>query len=950
MTKKVDDNQKHNLEEALEQYVDSKLRGREPDLEKLVKQYPGQEHLIRAKLGKLQKINNLFDSLAQTDESEFENAEVEHDLVGRKVGSFEIVEIIGRGGMGVVYLARDTRLKRSVAIKSMPAKLAADSTARTRFRREAELLASLNHPNIAVIHEIIEEEKSGYLVLEYVPGETLFERIAREPLEFDEALSIGRQIVEAVSAAHKKGIVHRDLKPGNIKITPEGRVKVLDFGLAKVSISEGKDTEATVTHPGRVIGTPAYMSPEQARGKETDHRTDIWSFGCIMYQMLTGHLPFEGETATDTLARIIEREPEWEMLPQNTPTKIRNLLHRCLEKNFDRRLGDIAEVVVEINETITNPKIAPTAKLQKTVMVISVFVICLILSIIALKFIPQKEIGLDSKEIRLVVLPFENLNPAEQEWFADGITDEITARLGGIHGLAVISRQSAMQYKNKKITAPQIAKELNVDYILEGTVQLERPSDPNGRVKIRPQLIKVADDSHVWADIYENNMSEIFRLQSEVAEQVVQALNITLLEPERQLLASIPTKNTEAYNYYMRGNEYSSRPFADENNLKIAVQMYEEAVRLDDKFALAHAKLSVAYSGMYHFGDDRTEQRLSMALDQANRALKLDPELPEAHWALGVYYYWGRSDYVRALDEFQIALKSRPKNSQFLAMIGYMQRAQGKLEQALPYLKKAFEHNPLDYNLAFELGNTYRDMRKYSRAEPYYEQAILLAPDENFPYYLKAKLYLVWKGRTKEARDVLERASEYINLAEVPRMVELLFRFDVLDKKYEEALARLPLFSPSTDELTFLDALRYAQIYEYMGKTALAKKYCDKARSILEPQVKKYPNSRPGRHSRLGIAYAGLGPKFKEDAIREGKKAVELVHNNKDSQSYFSAARDLAYVYIKVSEFDAAIDQIEYMLSFPGLLSIPLLQLDPAWDPLRDHPRFKKLIEKGIKN
>jgi serine/threonine protein kinase/tetratricopeptide (TPR) repeat protein len=942
MTRKVDDNQKHNLEEALEQYVDSKLRGRETDLEELVKQYPEQEHLIRARLGKLHKINSLFDSLAQTDESEFENTVVEHDFVGRKVGSFELVEIIGQGGMGIVYLARDTKLKRSVAVKSIPAKLAADSTARTRFRREAELLASLNHPNIAVIHEIIEEEESGYLVLEYVLGETLAERIAREPLKLEEALSIGRQIAEAVSAAHEKGIVHRDLKPSNIKITPEGRVKVLDFGLAKISISEDKDSEATVTHPGRVIGTPAYMSPEQARGKPTDHRTDIWSFGCIMYQMLTGHLPFEGETATDTLARIIEREPEWEMLPQNTPTKIRNLLHRCLEKDTDRRLSDIAEAVDEIKETLGKPITSPIAKLRTTAILISVIAVGIILTGIALKFIPKNEIQPSIKEVRLLVLPFENLNPAEEEWFADGITDEITARLGGIHGLAVISRQSAMHYKNKKVTAPQIAKELKVDYILEGTVQLERPSDPNGHVKIRPQLIKVADDSHVWADIYEDNMSEIFRLQSEVAEQVVQALDITLLEPERKSLASIPTKNTEAYNYYIRGNEYSSRPFADENNLKIAVQMYKEAIRLDDKFALAHAKLSVAYSGMYHFSDDRTEERLAMALDEAKKALELDTELPEAHWALSVYYYWGRSDYVQALDELQIAQKSQPNNSQLLATIGYIQRRQGKYEQALANIKGAFELNPLDYNLAFELGNTFSEMRKYAQAKPYYEQAILLAPDENFPYYLKARLYLVWKGSTQEARDVLERASEYINLAEVPRMVELLFRLDVLDGKYEEALTRLPLESSEPDNLSIADTLRYAQIYGFKKETELAEKYYNDARIILESKVKEDPNYAWG-HSMLGIAYAGLGRTDK--AIQEGQTGVKLLRSRKGNERNPNAARDMAQIYVMVGEFNLAIEQLNFVLSVPSGLSIRLLRIDPTWAPLRDHPSFKKLVE-----
>ncbi|UCC99487.1 MAG: serine/threonine-protein kinase [Phycisphaerales bacterium] len=262
--------------------------------------------------------------------------------------------------MGVVYLARDTKLKRSVAIKSIPAALATDSTARTRFRREAELLASLNHPNIAVIHDIIEQDDDpGYLVLEYIPGQTLAQQIANKPLKLQEALSIGRQIAEAVAAAHEKDIVHRDLKPGNIKLTPEGRVKVLDFGLAKADVSEVRSDETAVTGPGRVIGTPAYMSPEQACSKPTDKRSDIWSFGCLMYEMLTGHLPFEGETATDTLARIIEREPDWEKLPQETPANIRTLLRRCLEKDPRRRLRDIGDASIEIEETLSLPATAP---------------------------------------------------------------------------------------------------------------------------------------------------------------------------------------------------------------------------------------------------------------------------------------------------------------------------------------------------------------------------------------------------------------------------------------------------------------------------------------------------------------------------------------------------------------------------------------------------------------
>jgi serine/threonine-protein kinase len=298
-------NQDCVIEKALKKFVDEYLRGQQPDEEEFVGQYPDCEDLLRQRIQNLLKINTLFDTLVQMDKSDFDAAETGLDRVGQKIEGFEIEQIIGQGGMGVVYLARDTKLDRSVALKSMPAELWASSTAQARFKREAKLLASLNHPNIALIYEIIEQQEgAGYLVLEYVPGQSLAQRIACEPLKLEETLSVARQIAEAVSAAHEKGVVHRDLKPGNIKITPEGKVKVLDFGLAKTSVGEGRSDEITVTQPGRIMGTPAYMSPEQACGKPTDKRSDIWSFGCIMYQMLTGELPFDGETATDTLARI----------------------------------------------------------------------------------------------------------------------------------------------------------------------------------------------------------------------------------------------------------------------------------------------------------------------------------------------------------------------------------------------------------------------------------------------------------------------------------------------------------------------------------------------------------------------------------------------------------------------------------------------------------------------
>ncbi len=360
MVEESDKNQDAVLDEAVEQFLAARLRGEGPDLEQFVRQYPGLEKRIKQKVQNCERVSSLFDSLREVDESEFQHAEGEADLIGKQIGAFKITEVIGRGGMGVVYKGRDSRLDRFVAIKSMPAELQADSTARRRFTREAKLLASLNHPNIAVIHDIIEQDEgTGYLVLEHVPGQTLAERIAGKPLKLEDALSFGLQVAEAVAAAHENGVVHRDLKPSNIKITPDGRVKVLDFGLAKTSVSRSATTEPTVTQEGRVIGTPAYMSPEQARGKPTDCRTDIWSFGCVLYEMLTGKVPFEGETTTDTIARIIEREPDWDRLPTTTPPNIRVLLRRCLAKEPLRRLQHIGDAVLEIDETLSLPAVEP---------------------------------------------------------------------------------------------------------------------------------------------------------------------------------------------------------------------------------------------------------------------------------------------------------------------------------------------------------------------------------------------------------------------------------------------------------------------------------------------------------------------------------------------------------------------------------------------------------------
>jgi len=877
---------------------------------------------------------------------------------GSQIGPFRIERELGRGAVGVVYLAHDTKLDRSVAIKSLPAEVMDNPKVRSRFSREARVLASLNHPNIATIYDQLEEaEGLGYLVLEYVPGQTLAERIAKSQLKLQETLTIALQIAEAVAAAHEHDVIHRDLKPGNIKITPEGKVKVLDFGLAKAVGGQALDQQSTITEPGRVIGTPAYMSPEQARGKPTDKRSDIWSFGCVLYEMLTGRVPFKGETVSDTLVNILQTEPNWQTLPESMPANIQALLRHCLTKDPRRRLRDIGDATIEISETlrsVTTPPsvsfesaITPKPKLRRMAMIVCAAII-IVLTAIVVRFILEKPTLPASTEIRLVVLPFENLGSIEDEYFTDGITEEIMSRLSAIHTLGVISRTSAIQYKNSSKTIRQIGEELGVEYVLEGTVRWERPSEGPNRVRVTPQLIRVSDDTHLWSDRYDAVLANIFQVQSDIAQQVAEALDIALLEPERQALASRPTENIEAYEYYLRGNEYFHRSFL-ENDFRIALGMYEKAVELDPTFALAYAQLSRAHLYMYWMFYDRSEERLVMAKEAVDKAFQLNPELPEAHLALGNYYYYGHLDYDRALEQFAIARKSQPNNSLLFAAIGYVRRRQGKFEQALANLKKASELDPLDKLVAMEVARTFILLRKYPEAERYFERAISLAPDHPEPYHRKALLYLRPEGNTEKARTVLEKAMQNSkSAAEDADIVILQVEIDVFDRNYPEALDRLSLKSEHiNNRLYFIpSALRYALIYGYMNKRELAKKYYDEAQSILESKIEEQPGDERF-HSSLGIAYAGLGRK--EDAIREGKLAVELLPVTKDAWRGTLRVEDLARIYVMVGEFDAAIDQIEFLLSVPGVMSIPLLRLDPAWDPLRDHGRFKRLLEGGSK-
>jgi TolB-like protein/DNA-binding SARP family transcriptional activator/Tfp pilus assembly protein PilF len=545
----------------------------------------------------------------------------------------------------------------------------------------------------------------------------------------------------------------------------------------------------------------------------------------------------------------------------------------------------------------------------------------------------------------LVVLPFTNLGAADQEYFADGIAEEITARLAALGDLRVIGSTSASAYKGTKKTIPEIGRELGVAYVLEGSVRWQKSQRGQARVRITPQLVNAADGTHVWAQVYDEPLDEIFRVQSDIAQRVVQALDVTLLEPQRLAVQAVPTRNLEAYDYYLRGIEYWRRG-REERFQRAALQMFEEAVELDSTFALAWAMVARMHSRMYAQYWDRSQDRLAQAKRAVDQALRLQPALPEAHQSLGHYYSVAHADFDRALHEFAITEASRPSEPRLYSLRAVVLSRQGKYAEALADFERALELEPHSAAIHLNSGEVFDLTRDFERAEPRYDRAIALAPDLTYPYFLKAGLHLRRNGNTPAARAVLDEA-ERVGLADAPYVVLARVQIAMFDRRYDEALARLASAAPDlfADQLRFTPkAELYAQVYGLMQRHDLERAYYDSARSIVAERLRDQPDDAR-LHSALGIAYAGLGRK--EEAIVEGRRGVELRPISKDRYQGYYRPWDLARIYVMVGEDEAAVDRLEYLLSIPGYLTRAWLRVDPTWDPLRSHPRFKELLDRG---
>ena len=540
---------------------------------------------------------------------------------------------------------------------------------------------------------------------------------------------------------------------------------------------------------------------------------------------------------------------------------------------------------------------------------------------------------------RIVVLPLTNLGLAEDEYFADGITEEITTRLAAIDSLRVIGRTSANAYRGTKKTLREIGAELAVDYAVEGAVRWDKPPHGPARVRITPQLVSTVDGTHLWAQVYDEPLDEIFRVQSDIAEKVVQALDIALSERQRRAVAAPPTRNLQAYDFYLRGKAYLDRNGAQ--GVPSAARMWEKAVELDSTFALAYAGLAKVYTRLYWHYQDHSAARIERARRMVERAHALAPDLPDTHRALAIYYGLGVQDYDRSMREFASAPSRDPEA--FLGMAVVLERA-GRWRDSRAAYEEALQLNPAQADPAVNYGRLNDVLREYPRAEALYERAIVLAPDRISAYTQKIWMYMRWDGNTHRARQVLRRAEE-VGVADDPHVTYARILMEIFDQRYDSALVLLSTKSPGiavADHARVVPrAQLYALIYSLTNRPGLARAYFDSCRVILSKMVAR-DSVDPRLRTALGIAYAGVGRKA--EAIRQGQKALELMPISRDAFKGYHHEWELARIYAMTGEHGRAISELEHLLSIPGNLTPAWLRMDPVWNPLRRYPRFQKLV------
>jgi serine/threonine protein kinase/tetratricopeptide (TPR) repeat protein len=650
-------------------------------------------------------------------------------MIGRTISHYTILEKLGEGGMGVVYKAEDTKLRRTVALKFLPPALLAADDDRRRFLHEAQASASLSHPNIATVFEVDESDGEPFIALEYIEGPTLADKVKSGPLKLEEALGIAIQISEGLQAAHEKGIVHRDVKCQNIMVTARGQVKILDFGLAKLRGA------SMVTKAGTTLGTMGYMSPEQLHGEPVDRRTDIWALGVVLYEMIAGRRPFRGDYEDAVAYQITSQQPEpLTALRTGVPMELERIVNKLLQKDRGARYQHLVELLVDLRSIqnglgtgTLSQQVERPAWFAKRRMVLyggtaALVVLLGVGGVFLYWFDGRDKTGSDlragsaqtphdvKRKPSIAVLPFKNISSdPEQEYFCDGMTEQIITNLSHLQDLNVIARTSIMQFKNSDKPIPEIGTLLGVANVLEGSIRKS-----GNRIRVTAQLIKADDGFHLWAKDYDRELRDVFSVQDDVARAIVAAMKVSLSDQQSAAIAKRYTDNTEAYQFYLKGRFYwNKRTDADE---KRALTLFERAIAIDPTYALAYSGIADAYSVIGNQGFLPAQEAWPRAKAAATKALELDDQIGEAHASLGYVKWMYDMDWTGAENEFRRAVELNPGYATAHYWYSNYLLVFSRFDVAISEIRRAMELDPLSSPIAVGLGLTYNHARQYDRA------------------------------------------------------------------------------------------------------------------------------------------------------------------------------------------------------------------------------------------
>ena len=812
-------------------------------------------------------------------------------MIGQTISHYRILEKLGEGGMGVVYKAQDITLDRLVALKFLPPHVAASSDDKARFLQEAKAVASLDHPNICTVYEIDEVEGKQFIAMAYVEGQNLHELLKTGPMKIEQAIDLALQVAEGLSAAHKKGIVHRDIKSSNIIVTPEGQAKIMDFGLAKRS---GMSQQLTMA--GSTVGTVPYMSPEQARGDDVDHRTDIWSFGVLLYEMLAGRLPFRSDYNEALIYSILNEEPPaLRSVRADVPANIEAVVKKAFQKDRTLRYQQVDELIGDLRGGVGKTT-TYRFLLSKRSKLIGIAAPILIAALVGSYYLlPSKTESLQKKSI--AVLPLKNLSDSkEDEYFSDGITEDIISQISKIPDMKVISRTSVMQYKSVNKNLKEIGRELGVATILEGSIRRE-----GNQIRITTELIDVTSDEHIWAETYDREFKQIFAIQSEIAKSIAAHLKATLSQSVREQIEKKPTENLEAYSYLLKGREYYVS-----RNVEQAMVLFKKALELDSTYAVAYAWLSHCYSQRTtRFGYPALW--LDSARYAAEKAISIDGTLAEGYAAFGRLYL-SQGSIMKALEATQKSIELNPNLARTYGLSGYGYFFKGRLDQAFPLFGKSVSYAPAEMNPLTNKAQAYFALGLYDKCEESFQKALQLQrgfPDASYGLSL---LWLI-KGRREESialsRKTHDAVPDFVPILNMMAMAYLYAGSYAEAENLYQQLAAKGSYVPGSFPLGVVSAdydAALGMIALKTGKKAEAKRLFDRS---FEMNRKAIESGNELYHYRYNIA------------------AVLAIQNNHEEALRW---------------FEKAIDA--------GWRLYSIAQIDPFFDNLRTDERFQQMIQK----